>query len=347
MKKFLLSIMMATALSACGEKAEISSTPKKTTIKIGVIAPLTGNMSLMGDNFKKGVELFKEQHPDRDITIIFEDDALNSTKTVLAVKKLIETDNVNAILTYSSQAASVTAPIVANSKAIHISQSTDTEFTKKDKNYAFTSIASEDAEILLQNIVRRGYKKIALITANETFSNLVETNIKEQISNYDLQIVFDEKIIPSTKDFRLLIQKSQLYKPDIYIVQSWSPEIDIFVRQLKEYDVGIIFTSMYSPFFSNQKELYENGVYLNNDPIDREFVKLFIDKYGHYPNLMASTAYVMTDIAEALARNEKTINDVIGNMNTIFGKINIKGRVISFKSVIRKIINGQPVVVEE
>ena len=62
---------------------------------------------------------------------------------------------------------------------------------------------------------------------------------------------------------------------------------------------------------------------------------------------MASTAYVMTDIAEALARNEKTINDVIGNMNTIFGKINIKGRVISFKSVIRKIINGQPVVVEE
>lgn len=347
MKNFLLSMLVVLSLTACGEKDKTSATPEKPTIKIGAIAPLTGNMSLMGDNFKKGIELFKEQHPDRNITIIFEDDALNSAKTVLAAKKLIETDKVNAILTYSSQAAGVTAPIIANSKAIHISQSTDTEFTKKANNYAFTSIASEDAEILLQDIVKRGYKKIALITANETFSNLVEKNIKEQISNYDIQIVFDEKIIPSTKDFKLLIQKSQLHKPDIYIIQSWSPEIDIFVRQLKEYDADIVFTSMYSPFFSNQKALYENGVYLNNDPIDRKFVKLFIDKYGHYPNLMASTAYVMTDIAETLTNSKKTINDVIGNMNTIFGKIDIKNNIISFKSVMRKIVNGQPVVVEE
>ena len=56
MKKFLLSIMIATALTACGDKAETQKNLRgKPLIKIGAILPITGSSSVLGASQKAGI----------------------------------------------------------------------------------------------------------------------------------------------------------------------------------------------------------------------------------------------------------------------------------------------------
>jgi len=57
MKKFILSIMLATALTACGEKAETPKENEKPVVKIGASLPLTGNMAHIGVSAQKSLSL--------------------------------------------------------------------------------------------------------------------------------------------------------------------------------------------------------------------------------------------------------------------------------------------------
>ena len=61
-----------------------------TKLKIGVIAPLTGEAATYGASMKRGINLALKNN--NDVEIIFEDSKLNSKDGLAAIKKLITFD---------------------------------------------------------------------------------------------------------------------------------------------------------------------------------------------------------------------------------------------------------------
>ena len=251
MKKWLLSLCMVLALVACDNKKE-ETQAQKDTIKIGVILPLTGANSYMGNQMQEGYEFVKEyQNPAINYELIYFDDQQSPAKAAVGVKKLIEVDKVDALLTGTSQTASVVADAAQNAKIMHLGISSDNRFTEKDYNYTMAPDAIDESSVLLQYMQDQGYQKIAMISANEAFADLVQGNINKLAEKYNMQIVFDEKFNTGATDYRLLLHKAEHTNPDIYLLQSWPPEIDILTKQLLEINPNAKITSLYSFFISS------------------------------------------------------------------------------------------------
>ena len=335
MKKWLLSLCMVLALVACDNKKEEAQTPKDT-IKIGIILPLTGANSYMGNQMQEGYEFVKEyQHPDISYELIYFDDQQSPAKAAVGVKKLIEVDKVDALLTGTSQTASVVADIAQNAKIIHLGISSDNRFTEKDYNYTMAPDAIDESSVLLQYVQNQGYQKIAMISANEAFADLVQGNMNKLAEKYNMQIVFDEKINLGATDYRLLLHKAEQTNPDIYLLQSWPPEIDILTKQLLEINPDARITSLYSFFISSNPELYKGRFCLNVGSKDETFKKAFYQKYGKRLEQMSATAYAQLSLMLDILKNkESRIDDVVAKHNSIFGQLVLDNRSIRYQPIV-------------
>src|SRR5258707_12272234 len=93
---------------------------EKTTIKIGIILPLTGDNAATGEDIRNGFLLAKNQinSPDYEYDLIFEDDQLEAQKAVLAPHKLLSSDKVDVIFSVCNSAEAV-APIAEKANKLH------------------------------------------------------------------------------------------------------------------------------------------------------------------------------------------------------------------------------------
>jgi ABC-type branched-subunit amino acid transport system substrate-binding protein len=92
----LIGIIVSVYLSRC----------QNGEIKIGVLAPLSGEYAVTGENMEKGIELAKdmylEKHPNMKVQLYVEDDGFDVKKGISAYKKLTGIDNVDTIISLST-----------------------------------------------------------------------------------------------------------------------------------------------------------------------------------------------------------------------------------------------------
>ena len=102
-----LATALAVTLAGCsgGSTAKDDAGPASgEPIKIGAIVSLTGTYAGLGDPEKKTIEMEVKRINEaggingRPVEVIFEDDGTDETKAVAAASKLIEQDNVVAII---------------------------------------------------------------------------------------------------------------------------------------------------------------------------------------------------------------------------------------------------------
>ena len=336
MKKLILSLCMVLALSAC--KDEKKETPKeKPTVKIGVILPLTGANSYMGEQMREGYEFVKEyEHPDINYELIYFDDQQSAAKAAMGAKKLIEIDKVDALLTGTSQTASVVADAAERSKIVHLGVSSDTRFTEKGYNYTMAPRMEDEAAVLLGYMKEHGYKNIALITANEMYANLVEENISKLVDQYDMKITFNEKFTQGTgNDYRLLLHKAAQTNPDIFLIETFPPEIDILTRQLLEIVPNAEITSSYAFFISSSPELYKGRFCLNVGSKDETFKKAFRERYGKGLEQMSAAAYAQLSLMLDILRHKNDgFEKAVKENRSIFGTLTLDDRAVRYLPII-------------
>lgn len=100
----LILLSMVLGLGACGRQTAIE--PSGKTVKIGVIAPLSGHHHVKGEEGLKGMQTARQLQPylqngDR-IEWIAEDDRNDPELSVRALQKLVEKEKVSAIISFSS-----------------------------------------------------------------------------------------------------------------------------------------------------------------------------------------------------------------------------------------------------
>lgn len=148
MKKLL--ILLVVSLCSLG----FFSCQEDDTIKIGVILPLTGPASEIGNNILDGITIASEYYDStssKKIKLIVEDSKLDAKQAISSANKLVTIDKVDAIIGLaSSTEALAVAPICEKNKVVMISSTASTPLLSDAGDYIFRIYPSDvyDSKVL-------------------------------------------------------------------------------------------------------------------------------------------------------------------------------------------------------
>ncbi|MBP5399844.1 MAG: ABC transporter substrate-binding protein [Alphaproteobacteria bacterium] len=247
MKKIILSLCLAILLTACGENAQSPQKNTKPTIKIGVSLPLTGDIAYMGQALKGAVDVAAQQLKannklKNNYEFIIEDNAYN-TKNVIAINnKFAYADKVNAIVDFASNPGLITSQFAQKNKIIHINTgSSDKNVAKGEYNFSHTTLPDMEAKVLVRDILS-DYKNVALVVLNEASGIAAAAEMVKEMEAHGIS--YNQYIVNGgEKNMRDLIDKIERKNPDIYLVTLYSPDFDIFYKQMREKGVNKPITS--------------------------------------------------------------------------------------------------------
>ena len=205
------------------------SKPTETgPIKIGVVAPLTGNVAFLGEGMRNAAlmaekELAAQTGNKHKYQVIFEDDSFDVKKTASAVNKLINIDHVSALVTIASAAGNVANPIAEQSHVVHFGIASDPTVAKGYYNFIHWTPPYEETKVFVPELIKRGYSKVAILGAKIQGVIAVNDSFKKDIQGTSVKVVSEQIFDFGTTDFRTLLAKAQLAKPDIYMLEAFSP----------------------------------------------------------------------------------------------------------------------------
>ena len=105
MRKWLLSLCMVLALTACDNKKEEAQADSRPVVKIGVMLPMSGEIAEFGETSRYAVEFAAADHEDSPIKfeIIFEDDTFTPSRAAMIANKFISVDKVDFCFEFDRQ----------------------------------------------------------------------------------------------------------------------------------------------------------------------------------------------------------------------------------------------------
>jgi len=274
MKKIVILVILALVL--IGGVYFADSTKGKETIKIGVVASLTGPGAAFGQSAVKGIELAQQDlgRTSKEYEIIVEDDGGNPAKAASAAQKLINVDKVDAIVSVSSTAGNAVKPIAEEAGVPHISNSSDLSIASTKTGFVLSLLPDDEAKAWLSEAQAKGVKTIALLSQNQPGVNLTMENITKSAAEYGIEIVYQEKFDAQARDFKTSVAKVKQTKPDLYMVAMFPPMLEIASKEL--IDQGQTNISSYAMIgASAEPALFEGKWYTDSYLSNSEFVQKF------------------------------------------------------------------------
>jgi len=248
------------------------------TIKIGVIAPLSGNLAFLGEGYRDAFLLAKENSNNTkyNYELIFEDDQMDPAKTATALQKLISIDKVNAVVSFASGPANMISPIAEQNKIIHFGIATDPNAAKGEYNFMHWTPPSEEAKTFVAELQKRGIKKLGIFETNQQGVMATVGAITERLKGTDIEIVTDQKFNMQERDFRTLIAKAKSSGAEIYLLEAFPPQLEILTKQIKEAQISTPLTCIELVESSDEAmKLFEGYWYVNAADSTTEFNKKF------------------------------------------------------------------------
>jgi len=241
--------------------------PENNVIKIGVTIPLDGPGKLLGTSFLKAVELAKEDMSNTKYKyeLIIENSGTTPVETDKAIQRLIEKDDVQAIVGGTS--AKIPHLCVCSIKTIG------------DGEYNFTNIplAEDEAIAWVAEAKKQGVKAVAILNQKYPSIQGHVKGLKEEAGKQGIEIVFEKQFEANINDFSSMIDEARNKRPDIYFISGFSPALDFLGEQLKGKGINNI-ASIVALSVSNKPDLFEGNWYTDSY-VDSAFKARFEHKY--------------------------------------------------------------------
>ena len=292
MKKWLLSLCMVLALTACDNKKEETQANAKPVIKIGAILPLSGDLAVWGNSEKQGLMLAQENLPEglRNKYELVIEDSSNANKNIQHIaQKMISVDKVDAIITMFDPAANIVGPMATTNKIIHFGQSWFPQYVTDEYNYNVYADMREEARLIAEYLAQKGIKKVYLFTVNQT-GFIGGTDILKQLLE-KREIEYQETNFNfGQTDFRTDIVKAQSFEAEAYIIGAFAPEADILTKQLKQINgEDIIITGLDLGLNIANRRLYKGSVFGSPAIPENSFLSAYNTKYDDENYLFGAT----------------------------------------------------------
>jgi branched-chain amino acid transport system substrate-binding protein len=231
----------------------------KGTLVIGVIVPLTGELTALGQGIKNSADLAVTQANEKctvkgyKLVLDPQDDEKNPQKGGQAATKLASDANTVGIIgPLNSSVAQVMQPILAAKKIVQISPANTNPTLTRGENYNdapkrqfetyFRTCTTDDkqgpfaARYLVQDA---GKKKIAVVTDGKTYGEGLAAEFKKEAQKLGATIVATEKVGEKDTDFSGVVSKIKPSNPDAVYYGGEYGAAGPFSKQLKEGGVKV------------------------------------------------------------------------------------------------------------
>jgi branched-chain amino acid transport system substrate-binding protein len=244
-------VVGALVLTACGKKSEDKSGSSGDKVaKIGVIAPLSGDLSALGLGIKNGVDLAIKQANDAKkvngwkLELAAEDDTATANVGATVAAKLKSDANVVGVVgTLNSSVAEQVAPVLASGKIVEISPAnTGVKLTGRDNlaaqkrvypNYYRVSTTDDiQGPFAAQYLLGTGAKKLAIVHDKKTYGQGLAEAVKGEFTKGGGTVTRTETINPGDKIFSGVVSKILADHPDAVYYGGEFPEAAPLSKQL-------------------------------------------------------------------------------------------------------------------
>lgn len=235
MKKISILLLLSLCLFgffACQEKS---------AIRVGVILPLTGPASEIGNNILDGIIIAYEYYDSispQKLKLIVEDSKLDAKQAMSSANKLITVDKVDAIIGLaSSTEALVVAPVCEKNKVVMISSTASTPLLSDAGDYIFRIYPSDvyDSKVLAE--YAKEIKKVSILYLNNDFGVGLKNTFIENYKKTGGEISNIEAFLPDDTDFRTQLTKIKASAPDGLLVIAIDMQYLNIVKQIRELGI--------------------------------------------------------------------------------------------------------------
>jgi branched-chain amino acid transport system substrate-binding protein len=199
--------------------AGLSSLPAwaQQTVKIGSFLSVTGPAAYLGDPELKTLQMYVEKinkeggllgHP---IELVYYDDASEASKANSFAKRLIENDQVQAILGGTTTGATMAAiPVVEKAEIPFISLAAGVPIIEPLKKWVFKVPPTDRmaAERVLADMKKHGITKVALLSETAGFGQSGRKETQALTQKYGIELVADETF--GSKDTDVTVQLTKI-----------------------------------------------------------------------------------------------------------------------------------------
>jgi len=306
-----LVIIFALLLASCKPAAA-------ETIKVGILAPLSGPVPTFGVSTRDGILLAVDEWNakggllGKQIEAIVEDSQCTADPAVNAANKLIDQDGVHYLIGEVCSSASIPVSEIANEKhVVQISPtSTNTSVTVNAdgtvKPYTFRACFIDPFQglVMAKFATGKGYKTAFIMfdQGNDYVRGLAEA-FEKSFTELGGTIVGKESYTGQDTDFSAILAKVSESKPDVLYLPDYYNIVNLVGAQAKEK--GITATMMGGDGWDSADldlAAADGGFYSNHysaedsRSIVQEWVKNYNTKYGSTPDALATLGYDAANI---------------------------------------------------
>ena len=216
-------------------------------IEIGVITPLTGDLSSLGQGVKAAAELAVSEINNaggingRQVSLVVEDGKCDGKEAVTAVTKLVNIDKVTAIIGGSCSSETIAAaPIAEKAKVVMISPSSSNPALTNAGDYIFRDYPSDAfqgvkaAEFAVNTLKA---KKIAVLSCIDDYCQGIGQVFSNEVASLGATILTTEKYDKSSVDLKTQLAKIKDLNPDLLYFIGYTDGTIAGLKQAK--DLGL------------------------------------------------------------------------------------------------------------
>jgi branched-chain amino acid transport system substrate-binding protein len=243
MKQKLLALVVAVGfVVGAGAQAD--------TVKIGLMAPLTGSWASEGQGMKKIVELLAEQQNakggvlGKQIEVITEDDGGDPRTASLAAQRLTTKGVAAVVGTYGSSVTEASQAIYDEAGLPQVANgSTAIRLTEKGFKKFFRTAPRDDEQgrMAAQTIGKLGFKKVAILHDSTSYAKGLADEANALLKKKGTEVVFFDALTPGERDYTTILTKLKGANPDVVLFTGYFPEAGLLLRQKKDMNWKVPF----------------------------------------------------------------------------------------------------------
>jgi len=316
-----VAVAATLVAAACGSE---QSGGAAAPIRIGHFASLTGDTATFGRSTDNGIRMQIDEVNGRGgvlgrpLELVTEDDRSVTEEARTAAQKLLQRDQVVALLgEVASSRSLAAAPEAQRARVPMISPASTKPLVTEVGDYVFRACFIDPFQgAVMAKFAREtlGAKRVAILfDFKQDYSVGLADFFRKTFQSMGGEIVADERYTSGDIEFRAQLTKIRATHPDAIFVPGYYTEAGLIAKQARE--LGITAPLLGGDGWDSTRTLEIGGAAVegnffsnhyaadSDSPLVKAFVEKYRAKYGEVPDAMAVLGYDAAGIlADALAR---------------------------------------------
>jgi ABC-type branched-subunit amino acid transport system substrate-binding protein len=325
-----LILLLAVLAAGCGK----SDDSKKETWKIGLQAPITGDLAQLGEGMLEGAQLAADEINDdggllgKGVEVVAIDDKGDPQAGTAAANTAIEAGLDGVVGPYNSGVGLKTLPLFIDDGLVPIRLTSDDAtnglgFTLQPMTYQIAPVAADAMSKWLKA------KSVAIIyDGTEAYTKGVAKNVRAQLKKKGVDVVFDESIKPGGSSYSDVVKSAGKSGADVVYLVTYFPEGGLIAKEMHEQklaaqclaDYGAYDTGFIEAAGAGAKDCPVVGVPAPSDfESASEHVAAFKEKFDAEPGTWSpytydSVKFLADGVAKAGGFSEDKLTDTLSKV---------------------------------